>query len=94
MELKAAGYKGRYLAEYLAVGEAPAEMRNVLRQRSRWAKGHWCGRGLPDQEKLSVVCGGLGCTLGAWSSCVAAMGTWQEPPASFLQVEPAPGVGG
>jgi cellulose synthase/poly-beta-1,6-N-acetylglucosamine synthase-like glycosyltransferase len=27
-------------AEYLAVGEAPTEMRNVLRQRSRWTKGH------------------------------------------------------
>lgn len=27
-------------AEYLAVGEAPTEMRNVMRQRSRWTKGH------------------------------------------------------
>lgn len=40
MELKAGGFKGRYLAEYLAVGEAPEELRNVLRQRSRWTKGH------------------------------------------------------
>ena len=40
MELKAAGFKGRYLAEYLAVGEAPDEIRNVCRQRSRWTKGH------------------------------------------------------
>uniref|UniRef100_A0A383V9F4 Glycosyltransferase 2-like domain-containing protein n=1 Tax=Tetradesmus obliquus TaxID=3088 RepID=A0A383V9F4_TETOB len=40
MELKAAGFKGEYLAEYLAVGEAPEELRNVLRQRSRWTKGH------------------------------------------------------
>ncbi|KAF8062642.1 VHA-F [Scenedesmus sp. PABB004] len=40
MELKAAGLKGRYLAEYLAVGEAPDEVRNVCRQRSRWTKGH------------------------------------------------------
>jgi cellulose synthase/poly-beta-1,6-N-acetylglucosamine synthase-like glycosyltransferase len=50
MELKAAGCRGAYMAEYLAVGEAPAELRNILRQRSRWAKGHFqvsgacCGR--------------------------------------------------
>ncbi len=41
MDLKVAGFRGRYLAEYLAVGEAPTELRNLLRQRSRWAKGHW-----------------------------------------------------
>lgn len=40
MELKSAGFKGRYLSEYLAVGEAPDEIRNVCRQRSRWTKGH------------------------------------------------------
>jgi cellulose synthase/poly-beta-1,6-N-acetylglucosamine synthase-like glycosyltransferase len=35
MELKSAGFKGTYLNEYLAVGEAPDEVRNVCRQRSR-----------------------------------------------------------
>jgi hypothetical protein len=92
MELKAAGFKGKYLAgvwpaldaglgclracqgfhlpprpvrraltpppcpaslhvappcppEYLAVGEAPDEIRNVCRQRSRWTKGHMQARG-------------------------------------------------
>ncbi|WIA20938.1 hypothetical protein OEZ85_005279 [Tetradesmus obliquus] len=40
MELKSAGFKGTYLNEYLAVGEAPDEIRNVCRQRSRWTKGH------------------------------------------------------
>jgi cellulose synthase/poly-beta-1,6-N-acetylglucosamine synthase-like glycosyltransferase len=40
MELKAAGFSGRYLPEYLAVGEAPEEARNIFRQRSRWCKGH------------------------------------------------------
>lgn len=40
MELKAAGFKGRYLPQYLAVGEAPEEARNIFRQRSRWTKGH------------------------------------------------------
>ncbi|KAF8068163.1 midA [Scenedesmus sp. PABB004] len=38
MELKAAGYRGAYLAECLAVGEAPEELRNILRQRSRRAR--------------------------------------------------------
>jgi cellulose synthase/poly-beta-1,6-N-acetylglucosamine synthase-like glycosyltransferase len=33
-------------AEYLAVGEAPEELRNVLRQRSRWTKGHMQVRGV------------------------------------------------
>lgn len=45
MELKAAGLKGAYLAEYLAVGEAPSQLgsslRALFRQRSRWCKGHW-----------------------------------------------------
>ena len=45
MELKAAGFKGRYLPEYLAVGEAPDEIRDVMRQRSRWCKGHMQVRG-------------------------------------------------
>jgi cellulose synthase/poly-beta-1,6-N-acetylglucosamine synthase-like glycosyltransferase len=36
MELKSAGFKGTYLNEYLAVGEAPDEIRNVCRQRSRY----------------------------------------------------------
>lgn len=36
-----AGFKGRYLPEYLAVGEAPEDVRAVMRQRSRWCKGHF-----------------------------------------------------
>jgi hypothetical protein len=39
-ELKKLGYKGAYLLKYIAVGEAPDEIRNVFRQRSRWTKGH------------------------------------------------------
>ena len=39
MELKGAGYEAVYLREYLAVGEAPEEVRNIFRQRSRWCKG-------------------------------------------------------
>lgn len=40
MELKKHGYKGSYLLDYIAQGEAPDEVRNVMRQRSRWCKGH------------------------------------------------------
>lgn len=39
MELKRLGYKSVYMKEYLAYGEAPEDMRNILRQRSRWCKG-------------------------------------------------------
>lgn len=39
MELKKRNYRAAYLNEYLAVGEAPEEVRNVFRQRSRWCKG-------------------------------------------------------
>ncbi|KAL6757888.1 nucleotide-diphospho-sugar transferase [Haematococcus lacustris] len=41
MELKCHGYQATYLMLYLAVGEAPEEIRNVFRQRSRWTKGHF-----------------------------------------------------
>jgi cellulose synthase/poly-beta-1,6-N-acetylglucosamine synthase-like glycosyltransferase len=49
MMLKAKGYKAGYLNEYLAIGEAPEEPRNIFRQRSRWCKGQM------------QVCGALGC---------------------------------
>lgn len=39
MELKAKGFKARYLNEYLVKGEAPTDPRGVFKQRSRWCKG-------------------------------------------------------
>ena len=39
MELKKRNCRAVYLNEYLAVGEAPDEVRNIFRQRSRWCKG-------------------------------------------------------
>lgn len=39
MELKRLGYKSIYMKEYLAYGEAPEDMRSILKQRSRWCKG-------------------------------------------------------
>ena len=41
IELKRRGWQCSYVAEYLAVGEAPEEVRNCFQQRSRWAKGHF-----------------------------------------------------
>ncbi len=38
MELKKLGWQCRYVQEYLAVGEAPSEIRNCFQQRSRWTK--------------------------------------------------------
>jgi endoglucanase len=39
MELKKRDKKAVYLNEYIALGEAPEEIRNIFRQRSRWCKG-------------------------------------------------------
>lgn len=41
IELKRRGWQCSYVEEYLAVGEAPEEVRNCFQQRSRWAKGHF-----------------------------------------------------
>ncbi|DBA65793.1 TPA: hypothetical protein ACH3X2_002830 [Trebouxia sp. C0005] len=41
MELKKFGWHCRYVQEYLAIGEAPHEVRNMYQQRSRWTKGHF-----------------------------------------------------
>jgi len=41
MTLKKNGWEGRYVQEYLAIGEAPEEVRNAYQQRSRWCKGHF-----------------------------------------------------
>ena len=38
MELKKNKWHCRYLCEYLAVGEAPDQIRNCFQQRSRWTK--------------------------------------------------------
>ena len=38
MELMMRKWKCRYVEEYLAVGEAPSQLRNCFQQRSRWAK--------------------------------------------------------
>lgn len=62
MELRARGFKGTYLNTPIARGEAPTELRNIFRQRSRWCKGHWIifwsrhnplwRRGLPVLQRL------------------------------------------
>jgi cellulose synthase/poly-beta-1,6-N-acetylglucosamine synthase-like glycosyltransferase len=49
-------YKAGYLNEYLAIGEAPEEIRNIFRQRSRWCKGQMQVRG---RTRASVQAGGF-----------------------------------
>ena len=39
MEMAKCGWRCRYVQEYLAIGEAPTEIRNCFQQRSRWTKG-------------------------------------------------------
>ncbi|KAL3155246.1 hypothetical protein ABBQ32_013178 [Trebouxia sp. C0010 RCD-2024] len=41
MVLKQQKWHCRYVEEYLAVGEAPEQVRNCFQQRSRWCKGHF-----------------------------------------------------
>eukprot|EP00884_Botryococcus_braunii_P012540 jgi/Botrbrau1/21287/Bobra.0573s0001.1 len=41
MEMKKRKWQCRYVNEYLAVGEAPEQLRNCFQQRSRWCKGHF-----------------------------------------------------
>ena len=41
IELKRRGWQCSYVDEFLAIGEAPEEVRNCFQQRSRWAKGHF-----------------------------------------------------
>ena len=38
MEMKKYGWHCRYVQEYLAIGEAPDQIRNCYQQRSRWCK--------------------------------------------------------
>ncbi|KAL3150937.1 hypothetical protein ABBQ32_000684 [Trebouxia sp. C0010 RCD-2024] len=41
MELTKRKWYCRYVEEYLAIGEAPEQVRNCFQQRSRWCKGHF-----------------------------------------------------
>ena len=38
MEMKKAQWHCRYVQDYLAIGEAPDQIRNCFQQRSRWTK--------------------------------------------------------
>ena len=42
MELKKRRWQCRYMREYLAVGEAPEQVRNCFQQKSRWCKVRHC----------------------------------------------------
>ena len=48
MELTMNRWKCRYVEEYLAIGEAPEQLRNCFQQRSRWCKVRCPGFGRPE----------------------------------------------
>ena len=41
MKLRSLGWHCRYVPQYLAIGEAPLQIRQAFQQRSRWCKGHF-----------------------------------------------------
>ena len=47
MELKKRNWSCRYVCDYLAIGEAPDQIRNCFQQRSRWTKV--CPRSNPSE---------------------------------------------
>lgn len=59
----------RYVPEYLAIGEAPEEVRNCFQQRSRWSKGHF---------QVGAAGGGGGGRRRGARSGVKASRTWQH----------------
>ncbi|CAL8466081.1 g5617 [Coccomyxa elongata] len=76
MLLKMHKWHCRYVEEYLAVGEAPDEVRNCFQQRSRWCKGHFqimFSKYCPlAQRKLSLFMKIMYCS-GVWSYIVGAL---------------------
>ena len=55
MELKKRGWKCRYMREYLAVGEAPTQVRNCFQQKSRWCKVGTLGSMFCSREALCLT---------------------------------------
>ncbi|KAK9837911.1 hypothetical protein WJX74_007544 [Apatococcus lobatus] len=78
MEMKRRQWQGRYVCEYLAIGEAPEQVRNCFQQRSRWCKGHFqivFSKHCPlIQSGLSLFHRLYYCT-GVWSYVVGAIST-------------------
>ena len=77
MEMKKRSWECRYVDEYLAVGEAPEQLRNCFQQRSRWCKGHFQIMLSSDhcplfQEQLPWFQRLMYCT-GVWSYIVGAV---------------------
>lgn len=78
MELKKRHWHCRYVKDYLAIGEAPEDVRQCFQQRSRWAKGHFqviFSEHNPFKQKgLSLGMKILFCS-GVWSYIVAFIAT-------------------
>ena len=60
MVLKQQKWHCRYVEEYLAVGEAPEQVRNCFQQRSRWCKVGWLFNSLAqyaiNMRKQALAC--------------------------------------
>ena len=69
----------RYVQEYLAIGEAPDQIRNCYQQRSRWCKVDTClcsGLQLPDAaEKAALLASPGWCAVSSTSSKPALVRT-------------------
>ncbi|KAK9828913.1 hypothetical protein WJX72_002766 [[Myrmecia] bisecta] len=79
MELMKRKWQCRYVEEYLAIGEAPEQVRNCFQQRSRWCKGHFqivlSNEHCPlFQKELSWFMRFMFCS-GVWSYIVGAITT-------------------
>ena len=56
MQLKKYGWHCRYVQEYLAIGEAPDQIRNCYQQRSRWCKARALAVHLADACTWRMPC--------------------------------------
>ena len=78
MELKKRRWSCRYVCEYLAIGEAPTQIRNCFQQRSRWTKV-----GLP------LLQGYLSLLASPCSACsLLHVHSWLAPGLAILPPEP------
>ena len=87
MVLKMNRWKCRYVEEYLAVGEAPDEVRNCFQQRSRWTKV-----GCMHQSEAALPSGCACSALISEAACLPAPQAWWL--ASSTQCHAAGGLGG
>lgn len=89
MELKMREWQCRYVPEYLAVGEAPEQVRNCFQQRSRWCKVRTCwAQGFSFRASSSRWCKVCTCrasgSKASGSTPAGARRTPSPPPRSYV----------